>query len=517
MQAFLSNVKKLRAEDPAKLVLYVVLGILIIIGFYLCSFSVLRGEVNFFNDVARDFLLYQEIDQKKIILIGARTNFNGLFHGPLWQYMNYPAYILGHGNPVVVAWFWLLLGAIFFITSFYFVKKLFNTTAALFYVLLLEVGIGPHLNGLFQAEVPAFFMPAFIYTIFKYINTKKPLYLVFHLIITAIIIQLNIGVGPSLFMLSALVIFWFVIRERLWKHLLAFVVIPVGLVNFIVFDLRHNFGLTKAVITMMSVSKLLIPLNYFIEDRLRNTISLQIFQNGYWWMYLTIFTLVMIFTFLLLRSNTKYKTIYIILMYYYFGFMLSTISSKGILLIHFVYHLIPLTLLWLVSFLAGKYRLIFLPIVCIVFLINLNFFVGSSAALRDSFIGKNQDSWISLSTVAKKVISEQKGKSFGYFVFSPDSFAYQPRYAMIYNFKANNAAASEYAKEDTTYIIAAPPPPNDIYMNQDWWIRARLEITKKPDQIIKMPSGFTIEKFNLTSLEQKIPFDKGIELGISWR
>jgi hypothetical protein len=517
MQALLSAFKKQKKEHPLKLLLYSVLGILILISLYLCSFSVLHGEVNFFNDVARDFLLFQEIDQKKIVLIGARTNFNGLFHGPIWIYMNYPAYLLGHGNPVVVALFWLLLAVAFFITSFFIAKKLFDTLTALFYVLLLEVGIGTHLNGLFQAEANALFMPAFIFSIYRYLQTKRAVYLVVHLVVVAIIIQLNIGVGPSLFILSSILIFWFVLRNKLWKHLLAFFIIPLGLLNFIIFDLRHGFGMTKAVIKMMSASKLLVPLNYFILDRVRNTLSLQMIQNTDQLSLLIVFIMVIVFTTLQIRSKNKYKLLYLLFIFYYFGFMLSTITSKGILLIHFVFFLIPITSLWLVSFISGKYRMIFLPIVAIVFLFNFNYALSNVSYLKSSFMGKHPDSWISLSSVAKSVIREQKGKEFGYFVFSPDSFAYQPRYAMIYNFKTGAAKSSEYTKEATTYVIAAPPPPDNIYMNQDWWIRVLLKITSKPVEIKTFPSGYKIEKFNLTPEEQKIPFDKSIELGISFR
>jgi len=59
---------------------------------------------------------------------------------------------------------------------------------------------------------------------------------------------------------------------------------------------------------------------------------------------------------------------------------------------------------------------------------------------------------------AQEVIKLQDGKEFGYFVYAPDAFAYQPRYAMIYNFKVAKAHAFEYTKKATTYVIAAPPP-----------------------------------------------------------
>ncbi|MEK7450632.1 MAG: hypothetical protein AAB662_01690, partial [Patescibacteria group bacterium] len=92
-----------------KKLLYFFLFLLTLSNVYLSSSLVRHGEVNFPSDVARDFLLFAEMDQKKIVFIGPRSSTNNLFHGPLWTYMNYPAYVIGNGNPVVVAWFWIFL------------------------------------------------------------------------------------------------------------------------------------------------------------------------------------------------------------------------------------------------------------------------------------------------------------------------------------------------------------------------------------------------------------------------
>src|SRR3989344_1542324 len=109
-----------------KLLLYLILLLITLFNIYLSSSLVRHGEVNFFNDVARDFLLLQEVDYKKIVLIGPRSSTNNLFHGPLWTYINYPAYLLGDGNPVIVAWFWIVLGCMFLLSGFYMTRKLFG-------------------------------------------------------------------------------------------------------------------------------------------------------------------------------------------------------------------------------------------------------------------------------------------------------------------------------------------------------------------------------------------------------
>jgi hypothetical protein len=130
---------------------------------------------------------------------------------------------------------------------------------------------------------------------------------------------------------------------------------------------------------------------------------------------------------------------------------------------------------------------------------------------------KNFESWRGLSKVALEVVSRQKDNPYGYYVFSPDAFAYGPRYAMIYNFKKTQSPAFEYQKKSTTYVIAAPPPPNDPYMTHDWWRKNPVKITKDPVWTKKFDNGYTIEEYFLDEKEQQVTHDKTIELGIHFR
>lgn len=130
---------------------------------------------------------------------------------------------------------------------------------------------------------------------------------------------------------------------------------------------------------------------------------------------------------------------------------------------------------------------------------------------------KNINSWRGLTAVAQTVIARQGQNPFGYFVFAPDLFAYQPRYALLYHFKAAKAQAYEYSKKAVTYIIAAPPPPHDPYVTHVWWRKNPVGIKTEPIWSAKFPNGFTIEEFQLNEEEQHLPHDKTIELGIHFR
>lgn len=486
---------------------------------YLISYFPLHNEIHLSNDIGRDFLLLQELDQKKIVFIGARSNTQGVFHGPLWTYVNYPAYLIGKGDPLVVAWFWVLLAIAFLISTYFIVKKMFGSLPAIAAVLLLSVRLIPHVNSVFSPEAMFFVMPFFIYTIYMYLESKKLKYLVFHLISVGIFTQLNIGVGLLFIFMSSIFSLFIIFKNKLFKHLAAFFALPLVLSTFILFDIKHGFTMAKALLATGNSSRFFVTIHEWFQDRIGNLISIQLLSDttGVLLFVDLVFVILVIATILQIKQNSKFKNAYIIFCFYYFGYMALSYFNKGIMLYHYIHLLIPLTTIWLVSFLGGTYKKVFAVVIIIVFLLNLNFAKNWVSDTQRNIVGKSPDSWTSLKTVADSIINEQKGKEFGYFVFSPDSFAYQQRYAMIYEFKANNAKAFEYVKKSITYIIASPPPTNDPYMTNIWWDKNEVKIINEPVEIKTFPSGYKTEKFNLSDKEQKVPFDPTIQLGISFR
>lgn len=486
---------------------------------YLLFYFPLNGEIHLSNDIGRDFLLLQELDQKKIVLIGPRSNTEGVFHGPLWTYMNYPAYLISNGNPVAVAWFWAILGMVFLISTFFIVKKLFGNFAAIAAFLLLSVRLIPHINSVFSPEAMFFFVPFFLFTITRYIENKKAVFLGLHLIVAAIFVQLNIGVGILFLFMSSILLLFVIFKNKLWKHLLAFLLVPLFLSNFIAFDLRHDLRMAKALLNLSNSSSFIIPFKDWLQDRLNNATSIQLLSdtNNLLLFVYGVFSLVVVASLMRIKNDAKLATVYFIFLFYYFGYMLLSFFNKGIMLYHYVHLLIPLTIIWLVSFLQGKYKAVFAVIIIIVFLLNFNFARQWVNSTQSSIVGKSRDSWTALKNVANSVADAEKGREFGYFVFSPDSYAYQQRYAMIYAFKAVNAKAFEYLKKPITYVIASPPPTNDPYMTYVWWVKNQVNISSSPSATKKFPGGYTTEKFNLSKEEQKVSFDNNIKLDISFR
>jgi hypothetical protein len=396
-------------------------------------------------------------------------------------------------------------------------RKLLGAPVALLAVALLAIDLAPHTYSVFSPDALFYFMPFFLFTMYRYIQSKKAYFLALHLITVGIFIHLNIGVGILFAMLSIALSGGFIIKNRLWKHFLSLIFIPLVLSNFIIFDVRHGFNMTKALLNLGGSSRFLVPISYWLNDRISNIISMQILSSSTFYLSLSIFLLIVIFTILEIKNRSKQKNFLLLLVFYYFGYMLLSYFNKGVILSHYVYVLVPLSAIWLATLVKGSYKIIFIPIILLVIYLNFNYAKGFLAYYQQSLMGKSPDSWVALKAVAKSVINEQGGKEFGYYVYSPDSYAYQQRYAMIYAFKTANAKSFEYVKKPTTYVIAAPHPIDNPYMGQDWWIKNEAKISDLPTQIKYFPSGYIVEKFNLTSSEQKIAHDPNIELGLTFR
>ncbi len=226
--------------------------ILVIFNLVLASWYQLHGDLYFHSDIARDFLLFNEIANKKIMLIGARSGAAGVYHGPFWYYLNFPVFFISGGNPIAVGWFWIFLIVVFLISGFQLAKKLFDEVAAYFFVLLMSTYFIFQSNS-FSHPVGSLMMTLFFfYTFWQYLKTFKVQYLAINVIIVGLLIQLEIVNGVPFFFLSLVFATVEQIRRKKLIHWLAFFLILIPLSSYIVFDIRHDFFQFKSLMTFVS-------------------------------------------------------------------------------------------------------------------------------------------------------------------------------------------------------------------------------------------------------------------------
>jgi len=503
--------------NKKKAILIGLFFVFVLVNLVLTAWYVLHDDIIFTADIARDFLLYREIDAKKIILIGPRSSVSGLFHGPLWLYLNYPAYLIGQGNPVIVGWYWVFLTILFLIVCFIIAEKLFDQLTAYFYVLMLSVYAVFHTKGLFNPHGVFFLLPMFYFLLIKYLETDKIYYLISHLIVGSLLIQFQIGIGIPYVILSSLLIIYHAFKNKKRAHLLILLLIPLFLGNFIIFDLRHDFTLTRGIQFFFLAHEREQQISYLsmARDNLRLIVTgAEILRanpiNINFNLRIPITIIFAIFTWLQIKNNLHQKK-YLIFLYLYLGYFILSFANKGFILYFYLYPQFSLVFLVFASFVTSNYKKIFIPI----FLVILSFnFLTAIKDTREAknYIGKNTESWKFLYQLSKKIY-EQPEDTFGYFIYSPDAFGYQPKYAMFYTASLFNKKAFSFEKKPITYVIAAPHP----FMKDQWWRENQVNLIDEPEFTIPFGNGYKIEKYLLNEEQISVTFDPSINPGIHFR
>lgn len=495
-----------------KIAFFLIIGF----NFFLCAWYLLHQDIDFAPEVARDFFLLDEIHRKKIVLIGPSST-TGLFHGPLWAYVNYPAYVVGGGNPVVVGWGWMVMIGAFLISGFYIAKSLFNSKTAYFFVLMISVYSVFHAKSLYNPHGAMFVIPAFFFSLILYTRTYKIKYLILHVLLSGFLIHLQMAIGVPFFILSFLYAAFIMIGAKRKKHLFVYLLVFVTLVNFLVFDLRHEFLLTKLTLHFLNPpGNGDLDIISMLHQRIKfMTTGIEFLRPDPGYRNLIIFLISSVFIFFQIKEK-KYKSIYYTFLYFYFGYLLLSNLNFGGLLYFYLFPLFPLVFLIFSSFVTSGYNKIFVVLFSVIFLFNMKSATNDIVNAGGNFIGQDETSWLFLKNAASKIF-EGKESEFGYYVYHPDVVAYRAKYAMHYVQTLSPKTAYYFQKKPITYLFIAPPPRDRPYMKDEWWRINMVHIGKKPDQVVTFKNGYKIEKYILTDQEIKIPVEKGIDPGIHFR
>jgi len=493
---------------------------IILVNILFASWYVLHGDLYFHTDIARDFLLLKELEDKKIVFIGPRSGAAGFFHGPLWTYINYPVYYLSNGNPIASGYFWVFLAVMILWATFFLATKIFGDYCGYISTLLLSfilVGITrdfthPHMGMLVT--------PFFIYTLIRYRATFRLIYLLFHILSCGILIQLEIASGLPFTFLSFGYLIYLQAKNRKLIHLLLYPVLLIPLANYLFFDLRHNFFLTRNFYHYIKEdsSEYYVGFSNILKNRLEYIPGFVLdLTKGNFELNIILSLIILFFLILLLSQNNKSSYFYKIFLYFFVGYFIISLKSRYYLLIQHFFAFIPIVMIVVSSIFTSKYWK-YLLMILILIVSNNEIQTLRFISSFKNFTGENESSWRFYADLSRKIFKAGREKEFGYFIYTPDKLSYSPKYAMVYGQKNNPEKKAYYfKKKPITYVIVAPPPKNDPYMSGDWWIENTINIKKKPEKVITFPNGYMIKKYELTEQEVKIPFDPSADTGIHFR
>ena len=488
-----------------------------IFNLWLVTWFVRQGDVMFSSDIGRDFFILDEIRQKTVVLIGPRSSAPGFYHGVFWSYLTYPAFALGHGNPITVSWFYVALIIGVLIGYFFIAKKLFNELSAWLFVIFVSEYMVFQTHQLFHPYGAFFLFPFIFFCFIRYLKSHNIKFLLAHILLVGAAFQSELAVGAPLLILSYGYITYDIIRKKNFKHVLAYLLFAIPLIPYALFDIRHNFGMVHAGIRQLQQADVTRSFSSLIANRLDVMFTgIEFLRHG-----ITFGSAYTCITFLimLLYTMVKYpktRFIYGFFLYFFVGYFALSLLNRYNLLYFYTFPIFLFVFLIftsLVSVPSKVEKTIFLIFFSLIVYTNYRGIAVNINNWKTTFVGTSPYSWKALSEVANTVFTSSDN-DFGYFVFSPDIMAYEPRYAMQYTSKKSNKTVHVFVKKPITYVITAPQ--NGTYMTYDW-IKQKMAITGEPVETIHFPNGYTIYKHMLTPEEIAVPYDEGINPGLHYR
>lgn len=234
------------------LIFFLVIGVLYRI------LPTLNNQFLFNMDNGRDMVDVREmVELKKIRLIGPTSAVQGLFNGPAWYYLLAIPYILSGGNPDASIIMEIILWAIGGIFLFKLVER-FG-----FWAKVLSLSVWVASNYIYLATLYAFnpnpvvlLTPLLIFLIEKYIHTGKFIYSVSMWFLSGFFF--NFEMNFAIFLPIIIFSIVFLTKRKLlktrtfWVSTLGFVAM---LLPQILFDFRHGFIMSKAVVKYLSATE----------------------------------------------------------------------------------------------------------------------------------------------------------------------------------------------------------------------------------------------------------------------
>lgn len=221
-----------------------------------------QGFFAFTYDQGRDLLkVAQIIFDHHLTLIGATTGLQGVFYGPWWYYFLSPILFLSDGNPQGVANFFGFLSILTIVFLYILLKKITNSPLLAFSLAFVASTSGSWMFAptiIWNTSLTPILLIAFFYFIDKIINTRQSTSLYFFLLgaITFLIMdsELPFGLMLSLYLLIAVFLF----RKIFYKKqlLLSILGLAIILLPRIVFDIRHNFLISRSIISYLIEPKI---------------------------------------------------------------------------------------------------------------------------------------------------------------------------------------------------------------------------------------------------------------------
>lgn len=484
---------------------------------FFAAWFAIHGDIIFHTDIARDFLLMEDVVKNKpISLIGPRSGgIPGVFHGPAWTYLNLPAFIIGGGNPAVVGWFWVVLFMVACAVAYYVGKRVFSEEVGCLAGALTGVALCFSVSSFFNPVGAVILAPLYVYYLWRYLVGQKNKHLLLAVFLLGMMIQFQMAFAVPVLILSLPVLILAILKNRKFIHLFSVLIILIPLSTFILFDLKHQFLQTHSVINYLTgkenSGKVDKKFSDIVQSRIRSTYTDGVgfvTKDNRW--LLGIFAVCLaagLWRLWRAKDPGKRRIFVLLLLYFYFGYWATTVLYRGMMWGYYYWPFLGLVALIFAMNYEFVYKPLFLLVFAIVVFVGLrhDFFVYFKPV---SYFGGDGGSWRFNQAAAQRIFRDAPAE-FGYYIFTDDQFGYSNRYAMNYTQQQfGDNQAFPYQKKPVTYLLISPS--HNPTISDDWWKAAKVKIAGLPVAVWHYSTGFRIEKYRLSGADLNTPSDENL-------
>src|SRR3989344_1325506 len=412
---------------------WIVLGLIVILFLALRLPQIWRDEFPFVFDFGRDLIWVRNmVELKRPTLIGPWGSLAGVYFGPLWYYLLTIPYIIFSGDPRGPVYLTLTANLAVLVLGWLWLKKSVSWRMGLIFAFL--VAVSPHNINLstfaFHANILPLTQLLFIYGLYR--QDVRGLYL------AALMTSLNFHFEPATGIFTTLTLVLFTLLRlkqlSLKSLLITAIIFALPFLPNVVFDLRHDFLQTRAVISyFQGENKSLegvLPYPERIFERLRKftelfsssvTPNIPLIAAG------VIFLCLLIFVY---RSKL-FSLLVISLIVPLLGFMfLFPPELKGWYLYGFSVNFIILTSLFLRRFPL----LILFPLILFIWRFTTPYTFSTQATLKNQILALDT------------IYTQAANQPFKLYVYTPPIYDYQYQYlTWWYGRKAYGYLPTEYS------------------------------------------------------------------------
>lgn len=488
---------------------YFLLALLCLATLILGGRMLIAHDFYFLSDQGRDFLLVKDIAANHhLTLIGTHSGLGGVFHGPLWLYLLTPIFLLGRGDPFYFAVFYALIPIIGCLLGFFLYRKIYDEKTALIFAFIFA--FSPSIYGYISNTIGINFIPIIsiflFYFLIKFIRGEKRAFL-FLFFFTGLLFQFETAIALGFLPVIGIISILNYKKIKSFKNLiLGFIAFGIPLSNFVFFDLRHSFLITKSLLSIFSGPKGTGYL-YFPQRISAHIESLASIYNSF------------------AINDSPILVFFVLLIVIFFATNYKKLSDRNLrkeLSILFVF---PVAVFIVFIFYPYKiwheYTLgLTIPVFLGLSLIIANLvknetsrfivigFIGITLLLgfnkvyldyRGNYKNSSAGSYLNQKKVVDFIFEDSKEQKSGYFVFTPETFTYGMDYLVYQKSRKSNLNIVN-TKENINYIILYPANKKA----HDFFIKNVVKTSGKVLKTITFPGDIIVEKVQKSPQEEPV-------------